>query len=165
MNLMTDCFLAFEIIEIVTAMSYRIDSKAAELKSLLIEALRPVRETAKSSLSTLLGDIRSKMNQMLQLPGDGGPLPLTTDVMARLQLMTAYLSPLSSIMRSIGNGGWNRPNDNASTNSVPTLSSFDVGADGKQLFAHYCTDSIETLLSSLEAKAINEQQQVLLLLL
>ncbi|KAJ5907712.1 hypothetical protein N7495_000394 [Penicillium taxi] len=59
-NLMTDCFLAFEIIEIVTAMSYRIDSKTAELKTLLIEALRPVRETAKSSLSELLEETKRK---------------------------------------------------------------------------------------------------------
>lgn len=152
-HLITDCYLAYEIIDVVSNTSFQIESHTGELKYAMSDALKPVRETAKSSLSTLLGDIRSKVNQMLQLPGDGGSLPLTTDVMARLQLMTAYLSPLSSIMRSIGDGGWNRPNDSASTASIPTLSSFDVGADGKQLFAHYCTDSIETLLSGLESKA------------
>jgi len=52
----------------------------------------------------------------------------------------------------LGDGGWNRP-DAASSQSIPTLKSFDVGADGKQLFSHYCMDSIDALLSSLEAKA------------
>lgn len=152
-HLITDCYLAYEIIDVVSNTSFQIESHTGELKYAMSDALKPVRETAKSSLSTLLSDVRSKVNQMLQLPGDGGSLPLTSDVMARLQLMTAYLSPLSSIMRSIGDGGWNRPNDSASTVSIPTLSSFDVGADGKQLFAHYCIDSIETLLSGLDSKA------------
>ena len=66
--------------------------------------------------------------------------------------MTAYLPPLSSIMRSLGDGGWSN-GAASSSSSVPTLKSFDVGADGKQLFSHYCIDTIDTLLSNLENRS------------
>lgn len=152
-NLITDCYLAYEIIDVVSSTSFELESRTGELKHALYDALKPVRETAKSSLSTLLNDIRTKIQQMLSLPVDGGAVPITTDVMTRLQLMTSYLPPLSSIMRSLGDGGWSQPNSGASTTSLPTLKSFDVGADGKQLFTHYATDTIETLLSNIESRA------------
>lgn len=152
-NLVTDCYLAYEIIEIVSNISYQLESKTGEWKLALSDALKPVRETAKSSLSTLLIDVRTKIQQMQSLPADGAAVPLTTEVMTRLQLMTAYLPPLSSIMRSLGDGNWTTPNNVASSTSIPTLKSFDVGADGKQLFSHYSTDTIDTLLNNLEARA------------
>lgn len=151
-HLITDCYLAYEIVDVVSKMSIQIESRTGELKQVVSDALKPIRETAKMSLSSLLVDTRTKINQMLQFPADGGALPITTEIMTRLQLMTSYLSPISSIMRSLGDGGWNRPNNAASTASLPTLKSFDVGADGKQLFSHYCIDAIDALLSSLEAK-------------
>ncbi|EME47115.1 hypothetical protein DOTSEDRAFT_69174 [Dothistroma septosporum NZE10] len=157
-HVVTDCYLAYEIIDVVSSMYLEIENRTGELKEAMSSALKPIRETAKSSLSTLLNDIKSKVGQMLQLPSDGGPLPITTDVMARLQTMTVYLVPLSSIMRSLGDGGWQRPADATSSASVPTLKSFDVGADGKQLFSHYATDSIEALLGSLETKAKQMQK-------
>lgn len=157
-HLLTDCYLAYEIINVVSNTSFQIENHTGELKQALSDALKPVRETAKSSMPTLLNDIRSKVNQMLQLPGDGGALQISSDVMTRLQLMTAYMQPLASILRSLGDGGWNKPSDMTSSNSTPTLKSFDVGADGNQLFAHYCADSIETLLGSLETKARQMQK-------
>ncbi|TVY35423.1 Exocyst complex protein [Lachnellula subtilissima] len=74
--------------------------------------------------------------------------------MTRLQTMVDFLRPISSIMISIGDGGWkSAPNTNNSSDQIPTLKSFDVGADGKQIFAHYSVDTIDTLLTSLEARA------------
>ncbi|CAK4033955.1 Exocyst complex exo70 [Lecanosticta acicola] len=157
-HLFTDCYLAYEIIDVVSNTSFQIENRTGELKQAMGDALKPVRETAKFSMPTLLNDIRTKINQMLQLPGDGGALPITSDVMTRLQLMTSYMEPLASILRSLGDGGWNKPGDITSSNSIPTLKSFDVGADGNQLFAHYCADSIEALLSSLESKARQQQK-------
>ncbi|EME86676.1 uncharacterized protein MYCFIDRAFT_162298 [Pseudocercospora fijiensis CIRAD86] len=152
-HLITDCYLAYEIIDVVTNTSLSIEKSTNDLKQSFYDALKPVRETAKSSLSTLIQDVKTKVSQMLQLPPDAAALPISADVMARLQLMTGYLAPLSSIMRSVGDGGWNNPLNANSAQTVPTLKSFDVGADGKQLFAHYSTDTIEALLSSLDAKA------------
>ena len=152
-NLITDCYLAYEILEVVSNMSFQIENRTGELKLAISDCLKPVRETAKSSLSQLLSELRSRIQQMNQLPVDGAAVPVTSEVMQRLQLMTAYLSPISSIMRSLGDGGWSAPNTANSNASIPTLKSFDVGADGKQLFAHYSIDTIETLLSNLETRA------------
>ncbi|KAK5806100.1 hypothetical protein VI817_000358 [Penicillium citrinum] len=143
MNLMTDCFLAFEIIEIVTAMSYRIDSKTAELKSLLIEALRPVRETAKSSLSELLEETRRKAATS-PLPPDGGAVPLVEEVMSSLTTLTSYSGPLASILTSLGDGNWR------SKSSTAGAAPLDVGPDSGTLFSHFILDMIETLMKALE---------------
>ncbi|CAI7672416.1 unnamed protein product [Penicillium pancosmium] len=142
MNLMTDCFLAFEIIEIVTAMSYRIDSKAAELKSLLIEALRPVRETAKSSLSELIEETKRKAANS-PLPPDGGPVPLVEEVMSSLITLTGYSGPLASILTSLGDGNWRSKSSTAG--SAP----LDVGPDSGTLFSHFILDMIEALMTAL----------------
>ncbi|KAM0692963.1 hypothetical protein Q7P36_007520 [Cladosporium allicinum] len=154
-NLITDCYLAYEIVDLVSNTSFELEEKTGMLKQQMSDALKPVRETAKASLSILLNDTRNKIQQIMVLPSDGSAVPLTSDVMQRLQLMTAFLPPLSSIMRSLGDGGWtSTPNATASSSSsVPTLKSFDVGADGAQLFAHYCTDTLETLLSNLDSRA------------
>ncbi|PQE29209.1 exocyst complex EXO70 protein [Rutstroemia sp. NJR-2017a BBW] len=57
-------------------------------------------------------------------------------------------------MISIGDGGWKSTDaTRGSTDQIPSLNSFDVNADGKQIFAHYCIDTVETLLTSLEQKA------------
>jgi len=154
-NLITDCYLAYEIVDLVSNTSFQLEEKTGMLKQQMSDALKPVRETAKASLSILLNETRNKIQQITVLPNDGGAVPLTSDVMQRLQLMTAFLPPLSSIMRSLGDGGWtSAPNaTSASSSSVPTLKSFDVGADGAQLFAHYSTDTLETLLSNLDTRA------------
>ena len=152
-NLITDCYLAYEIIDIVSNTSFQLEQRTGELKQAMSDALKPIRETAKGSLSTLLTDVRTRIQQMQSLPVDGGAVPITSEVMQRLQLMTSYLPPISSIMRSLGDGGWSAPLTANSTGSIPTLKSFDVGADGKQLFSHYSNDTIETLLSNLETRA------------
>ena len=92
----------------------------------------------------------------MALPSDGSPVGISSDVMQRLQLMTAFLPPITSIMRSLGDGGWtSSPSSaaNGSSSSLPTMKSFDVGADGAQLFAHYSSDTMETLLSNLDTRA------------
>lgn len=144
-NLMTDCFLAFEIIEIVTAMSYRIDSKTAELKSLLIEALRPVRETAKSSLSELLEETKRKASN-ISLPTDGSSVSLVDEVMSSLATLTGYSGPLASILTSLGDGNWR------SRSSATGAAALDVSPDSGTLFSHFILDMIEALMTSLEAR-------------
>jgi len=152
-NITSDCFLAYEVIEVVSDMFLEVENRTGELKLAISDALKPVRETAKSSLSSLLADVRTRVQQMPQLPADGAALPLTTEVMTRLQVMTAFLVPLSSIMISLGDSGWSAPSASASSKSIPTLKSFDVGADGRKLFEHYAMDMIEALLNSLEQRA------------
>jgi len=144
-NLMTDCFLSFEIIEIVTSLSYRLDAKTGELKTLFFEALRPVRETAKSSLSELLEETRRKASTIAVLPNDGAPVSLVGEVMSSLTTLTAYSTPLASILTSLGDGNW-KPSSTVS--SAP----LDVGPDSSTILSHFIFDMIETLLSALEAR-------------
>lgn len=154
-HLSTDCYLAYEITEIVSGLSSKLETRTGELKSSLAAALKPVRETAKSSLSELIDETRRKVNGIQTLPTDGSATQIVTETMRRLQAMVEFLRPISSIMISLGDGGWksstsanSRPSD-----AIPSLASFDIGADGKEIFAHYCMDTVETLLSSLEQRA------------
>ncbi|KAI4110073.1 MAG: hypothetical protein L6R37_000206 [Teloschistes peruensis] len=158
-NLATDCFLAYEILEIVTNIGYRLDQLSGQLKLPFADALKPIKENAKSSLAELIEDVRRRVSSMQTLPADGSAIPFTTDVMSRMQTMTMYPQSLASLMASVGDGNWNSlaavnasSNTNSST-SLPSLTSFDVGADSSQLLAHYIMDTIETLVTSLDAKS------------
>ncbi|CRG88977.1 Exocyst complex protein exo70 [Talaromyces islandicus] len=145
-NILTDCFLAFEVIEIVTAMSYRIDSKTGELKSLFIEALRPIRETAKSSLSELLEETKKRASGITVLPPDGGTVPLIGEVMSSLSTLTGYSGPLASILTSLGDGNWRSKSTSSSTTPL------DVSPDSQTLLSHFILDMIEAMISSLESR-------------
>ncbi|KAI1921613.1 exocyst complex component exo70 [Ophidiomyces ophidiicola] len=145
-NLMTDCFLAFEIIEIVTSLSYRLDSKTGELKNLFFEALRPVRETAKSSLSEILEETRRKASNLAVLPNDAAPVPLVNEVMSTLATLTAYSAPLASILTSLGDGNWKPAGSN-------TNAPLDVNPDSSTILSHFILDMVETLLSALDLRA------------
>lgn len=153
-NLATDCYLAYEIIEIISNLSSNLESRTGELKPSFAAALKPVRETGKGSLAELLDDTRRKVSVLQVLPPDAATIPTTSETMMRLQTMVDFLRPISSIMISIGDGGWkSSTTSQGSTDQVPSLKSFDVNADGRQIFANYCIDTIETLLMSLEQKA------------
>lgn len=154
-HLSTDCYLAYEVTEIMSAFAGKFDTRTGELKGALAAALKPVRETAKASLSELLEETRRKISNLQVLPSDGAPVPLVSETMQRLQAMVEFLRPISSIMISLGDGGWKSSGAPAgrSTDVIPSLASFDIGADGKDIFAHYCLDTIEMLLSALDQKA------------
>jgi exocyst complex protein 7 len=153
-NLSTDCYLAYEIVEIVSSLSSILEDRTGELKSSFAAALKPIKETAKSSLADLLEDTRRRIQGIQMVPADGAAMPITTETMTRLQTMVDFLRPVSSIMISIGDGGWKtNAASNSSSDQIPSLNSFDISADGKQIFAHYCIDTIDTLLSSLDQKA------------
>jgi exocyst complex protein 7 len=154
-HLGTDCYLAYEVTEIISSLSGKLDQRTGELKNSLAAALKPVRETAKSSLADLLEDTRRRVGSLQALPADGAPTPIVTETMQRLRGMVEFLRPISSIMISLGDGGWksNAASSGRSTDVIPSLASFDVGADGKEIFAHYCMDTIDTLMSALEQKA------------
>ncbi|KPM35574.1 Exocyst complex protein EXO70 [Neonectria ditissima] len=154
-HLHTDCYLAYEVTEILSALSGKLDTRTGELKGSLAAALKPVRETAKSSLSELLDETRRKIGVLQILPSDGAPISVVSESMQRLQAMVEFLRPISSIMVSLGDGGWKSSvaSNGRSTDAIPSLASFDIGADGRDIFAHYCLDTIDVLLTSLDQKA------------
>ncbi|KAI1779635.1 Cullin repeat-like-containing domain protein [Hypoxylon cercidicola] len=153
-HLNTDCYLAYEVTEIMSNLSNNLEERTGELKATLAAALKPVRETGKSSLAELLEDTKRRVGGVQVLPSDGSPVPIVSETMQRLQTMVDFLRPISSIMISLGDGGWRSgAAANASMDGIPSLASFDIGADGKEIFAHYCTDMIDALMSALEQKA------------
>ena len=155
-NLSTDCCLSYEITGMITNLSNNLDTRTGELKPALGAALRPVRETAKMSLSELFDDIKRRVGNIQSIPLDGSPVPIVTETLDRLQVMVTFIRPISSIMVSLGDGGWRSASAAASSRAgdvAPSLASFDVGADGTEIFAHYCTDTLGALLSSLDQKA------------
>ncbi|KAI1381889.1 Cullin repeat-like-containing domain protein [Hypoxylon crocopeplum] len=153
-HLNTDCYLAYEVTEIMSNLSNKIVERTGELKATLAAALKPVRETGKLSLAELLEDTKRRVGGMQALPSDGSPVPVISETMQRLQTMVDFLRPISSIMISLGDGGWRSgAAANTSMDGIPSLASFDIGADGKEIFAHYCTDTVDALMSALEQKA------------
>lgn len=152
-NLTTDCYLGYEIIEIISNLSSNLENRTGELKPSFAAALKPIRETAKSSLGELLDDTRQRVNNLQIIPQDGAPVPVTTEILTRLRTMVNFLGPISSVMISLGDGNW-KPGStsNVTLDGIPSLNSFDITADGKQIFTHYCIDTVETLLTALEAR-------------
>ncbi|TQV96619.1 hypothetical protein V2A60_002994 [Cordyceps javanica] len=151
-HLPTDCYLAYEVTEILSKLSENLETRTGELKPQLAAALKPVRETAKSSLAELLEDTKRKVAAVQTLPNDGAPLPIVSESMQRLQAMMEFLRPIASIMISLGDGGWKNGASARAADAIPSLASFDVTADGQQIFTHYCIDTIEALLTALDSK-------------
>ncbi|OAQ97635.1 hypothetical protein LLEC1_06606 [Akanthomyces lecanii] len=151
-HLTTDCYLAYEVTEILSTLSGNLETRTGELKPQLAAALKPVRETAKSSLAELLEDTKRKVGGVQALPNDGAPLPIVSESMQRLQAMMEFLRPIASIMISLGDGGWKNGASARGADAIPSLASFDVTADGQQIFSHYCFDTIEALLTALDSK-------------
>ena len=155
-NITTDCFLAYEIIEVVTDVAHHLNSKTGEPLP-FGESLKPIREIAKFSLPELLEDQRRRIISMVLLPADGSAVSFTSETMTRLQTFTAYSKSLSSILASIGDGNWTQSasanRSNNSSTSLPSVKSLDVGADGAQLLTHYILDTLEAHLTTLESRA------------
>ncbi|EGS21549.1 putative exocyst complex protein [Thermochaetoides thermophila DSM 1495] len=154
-HLTTDCYLAYEIVEIISSLSNSLERRTGELKNSLAASLKPVRETAKSSLGELLEDTKRRVNSLTTLPVDGAAVSIVSETMQRLQTMVEFLRPLSSIMISLGDGGWKSSSASrgGAADNIPSLASFEIGADGKEIFAHYCADTIEALLMALDGRA------------
>ncbi|KAH6635202.1 Cullin repeat-like-containing domain protein [Chaetomium sp. MPI-SDFR-AT-0129] len=151
-HMSTDCYMAYEIVEIISELSNDLERRTGELKNPLAASLKPVRETAKSSLFELLEDTKRRINSLQTLSLDGSPVSIVSEAMQRLQTMVEFLRPISSIMVSLGDGGWKSASASRSGDAAPSLASFDIGADGKEIFAHYCIDTIEALMSCLDAR-------------
>jgi exocyst complex protein 7 len=151
-HLPTDCYLAYETMEIMSGLSIRVDERIHELKSTFGSALKPIRDTARSSLADLLQKTKEDVSAIQVLPSDAGAVPVTADTMTRLQTMVDFLRPISSIMLSLGDGNWKTPSQAGSSETIPSLASFDINADGRDIFGHYAMDTIEALLSELHRR-------------
>lgn len=150
-NMITDCFLAYDVLESVHPTMGRLASKTGE-KEGFVEALKPIKVTATASFQEILEDVRRKGVAVQTLPADNGVLPLTSDVMGRMQRLTGYKVTITNLLVALGDKNWNRP-DSASLPSTSAPMLFDVSADGNQLLCNYITDVVDTLTSQLDSRA------------
>jgi exocyst complex component 7 len=156
---MTDCFLAYEILDLVTPLSYRLDSRTSGLKSQFSEALRPIRETARSSLTEIIEQTRARAVATHALPNDGSTIPLVSETCTRLIALSTFSRPVSSLLSSLGDGNWrtslNPPSKPSLTSghSTPSLLSIGPETENPTLLSHYLLDLVDALLTSLEARA------------
>ncbi|KAI5781416.1 Cullin repeat-like-containing domain protein [Geopyxis carbonaria] len=144
-----DIFLAYEVIECVQPTSLRLKTKTGE-QSEFNEALKPIRQTAQSSFSFILEDMKRSWHNTTVLPMDYTVAELTVDTMSRLQRMADYQSSVSGLLVSLGDGNWKRPYNPQNI----SLSTFDVGADGALLLSHFMLDVVDVLISELEQKGV-----------
>ncbi|KAL5594180.1 hypothetical protein BROUX41_001225 [Berkeleyomyces rouxiae] len=150
MHLPFDCFLSYEITGIMAMLTTKLEERTGDvIKSSLASALKPVRETAKSSIAELLEHMKRNIANLQTLPADGALIPLVPEIVQRLQTMLDFINPLSSIMVSLGDGGWKQ----SVKTPTPSLATFDIGADGREILANYCMDTIEILLTNLGQKS------------
>lgn len=151
-HITTDCFLAFEIVDIIFNLTNRLEKRTGELKERVTTAGRPVKDTAKAAILALLEDVKKQIQSAPMTEKDVAPLAATTSTMQRLLAMLDYLQPLSSVFISLGKDGWKKPNNASTSSTTLSLANFDVKADGKDLFAMYAVDTIDTLINALQAK-------------
>ena len=150
-RLLSDCFLAYEILELITPLSYRIESTTAALRSQISDALRPIRETARSSFAEVLTLTRSAAESTTSLPPDGRPIALVNSTALRLQSFSTFDRPTLTLLNSLGDGGWRNPS--ASPNQAATQSSLSLeltpSTENPNLLSHYLLDLLSSLLDPL----------------
>ena len=78
-NMITDCFLAFDVLESANPAMGRLAAKTGEKEGFL-EALKPIKFTATGSFQEILEDVKRKGVIIQSLPVDNSVLEFTTSV-------------------------------------------------------------------------------------
>lgn len=152
-RIMQDFPLSYEIIDKVTPISYRLESKTGQLRPQFQEALRPIRESARLSLTELLTQTRTRVEKTGTLPNDGNTIPIVQETCMRLRALAIFDRSLNALLSSVGDGGWKgTPSANAASNTSLPLQ-LTASAENPTLTSHYMLDLIDTLLTALETRA------------
>lgn len=101
-RIMSDCFLAFEIVDLATplASTDRIDRGTGFIRSQISDALRPIIDTARTSLTEIPLRTRAQINETQSLPPDGSTTPLIQAVANILVQLAQYERPLAPLLAS-----------------------------------------------------------------
>jgi len=146
-RILTDCFLGYEILDIITPLSFRLESRTGQLRSQFADALRPIRESARSSLSDLLNQTKQQAEAISTLPSDGNTIPLVSQTATRLQNLAIFDRPLLALLSSMGDGNWRAPGTGASPSNLSL--ELTPSTENPTLLSHYLLDLMETLISTL----------------
>ncbi|OLL26387.1 Exocyst complex protein exo70 [Neolecta irregularis DAH-3] len=147
---LTDSFLAYDVVgEVGTLLNGPCGDIIRNTGgSELDEALKGIRHTALATFSGTLDAIQKRVASMVNLPADGGICDLTTECTARLRRLADYPDAISSLLISLGDGGWHR-----TSAGIQSSSKFDVGANASAIFAHFISDICELAACQLDGKA------------
>ncbi|KAL2433564.1 Exocyst complex protein exo70 [Exophiala dermatitidis] len=156
-RILTDCFLAYEILDLITPLSYRLESRTGQLRPQISDALRPVRETARSSLGELINQTRKQAESITMLPPDGKTIPLVAQTAQRLQNLATFDRPLLVLLSSIGDGKWKNMPSSTTGAGMSSQSSLNLeltpSTENPTLLSHYLLDIVDTLLSTLNTRS------------
>lgn len=150
-RLLTDCFLAYEILELITPLSYRLESRTNTLRPQFSDALRPIRDTARNSLGDVIAQTRSAAEATASLPPDGSPIALVNQTCLRLQAFSTCDRAVLTLLSSLGDGGW-RTTANPASQSTLSLE-LTPSTENPTLLSHYLLDVLTSLLDPLSARA------------
>lgn len=150
-RLMNDCFLAYEILDLIGPLAYRIDSRTGQLRTQFADALRPLRDTARSSLNEILAQTKKQAESITTLPSDGNVVPLVTQTATRLQNLANFDRPLLLLLSTMAEGSW-RSAPAAASQSTLNLE-LTPSTENPTLLSHYLLDIIEALFSTLSTRA------------
>merc|ERR1711939_61413 len=153
-RILTDCFLAYEILDLITPLSYRLESRTGQLRSQFADALRPLRETSRSSLSDLITQTRRQAESTSTLPPDGKTIPLVPETAKRLQTLALFDRPLLALLSSIGEGNWKNPTTGTGLASQSSLNlELTPSTENPNLLSHYLLDIVDALLTTLNTRS------------
>jgi exocyst complex component 7 len=150
-RVMTDAPLAYEILEIITPLSYRIESRTSALRANFSDALRPIRDTARSSLSDLINQTKSSADSLQNLPSDGNSVPLVPRTAKLLASLATFDRPLLTLLTSLGDGNWKNPQAAASSSTLNL--ELTPSSENPTLLSHYLLDLLSALLDGLTSRA------------
>ncbi|KIX05314.1 uncharacterized protein Z518_06186 [Rhinocladiella mackenziei CBS 650.93] len=150
-RILSDCFLAYEILDLVTPLSYRLESRTGQLRPQFADALRPLRDTARSSLSEILSQTKRQAESTSALPPDGNTIPLVSQTATRLQTLARFDRPLLTLLSSLGDGNWKAAPGMGSQSSLSL--ELTPSVENPNLLSHYLLDIVDTLLTTLNARS------------
>ena len=150
-RIMSDCFLAYEILDLVTPLSYRLEQRTGQLRPQFTDALRLLRETARSSLNEIYTQTKKQAESTSTLPPDGKTIPLVSQTATRLQNLAIFDRPLLALLSSIGEAGWKSAPTAASQSNLNL--ELTPSVENPTLLSHYLLDLVDVLLSTLSSRS------------
>jgi len=150
-RILSDCFLAYEILDLITPLGYRLESRTGQLRSQFTDPLRPLRDTARSSLNEILSQTKKQAESVATLPSDGNIIPLVSQTATRLQNLANFERPLLVILSAMGEGSW-RSAPGMGPQSTLNLE-LTPSTENPTLLSHFLLDIVEALFSTLSTRA------------
>lgn len=159
-RLLFDCFLAYEIISVLTPVSYKLEKQTGQLRPQISDALRPIRDTARASITEILSRARAQAEVVTMLPPDGKTIPLVHETATRLRALGLSEKSVVPLLNSIGVEAWRTAQpSNASVNSLgaasnsSTLNVTEGANENSVLLSTYLGDLVDIVITTLSNRS------------